>query len=188
MIITFNGDHGSGKSTIAKKIAEEIDYPRYYMGQIFRDLAKKRNLTLIEYLKLGETDSSIDKDVDDRIVELAKEKKDFVIESRTAWHFIPESLKIFLKVDEAEGVKRMFRHLKKSDDRDNEDKRLKTLQDVLQSNRKRKSADDKRYKKYYGIDGNDMNNYDLVLDTTNLSIDEVFQKILLFIQNKMQKN
>lgn len=186
MIISFNGDEGSGKSTIAQKVADDLDYPRHYMGQIFRDMAKKRGLTLVEYLKLGETDPQVDKEVDDYLLKLAEEKKDFVIESRTAWHLIPTSLKIYLKVDEEEGAKRIFKELQKNNSR-NEDVKVDSVERVLASNHRRKETDDLRYKKYYGIDIRDPKNYDFVLDTTNLSKDEVFEKVLDFVKNNFKK-
>lgn len=184
MIISFNGDEGSGKSTIAKLVSAKLDYPRYYMGQIFRDMAAKRNLTLVEYLKLGETDPSIDKEVDDYLIDLSKKESDFVIESRTAWHFIPQSLKLYLHVDEEEGAKRVFSDLQKENQR-NEIKGDFSLDDILKKIRDRRETDDARYMKYYGIDIRDEKNYDLVLDTTDLSIEEVFEKVMGFISLKL---
>jgi len=184
MIISFNGDEGSGKSTIAKKVAEAIGYPRYYMGQIFRDMAAKRGLTLVEYLKLGETDPNIDKEVDDYLLKLAEEQSNFIIESRTAWHLIPHSLKIYLEVDEREGAKRIFKELQENNSR-NEDKKVDSIEDVLKSNQRRKETDDLRYKKYYGIDIRDPKNYDFVLDTTNLSREEVLDKTMAFVKERL---
>ena len=184
MIISFSGDAGSGKSTIAKKTAQALGYPRYYMGQIFRDLAKKRGLTLVEYLKLGEKDPNIDKEVDAYLVRLSQEKNNFVIESRTAWHFIPHSLKIYLKVTEEEGARRIFNHLQKENSR-NEDRNIRSVEDVLISNRRRRETDDKRYWQYYRINIHDPKQYDLVLDTTQLNIEEVFTKVMEFIRENM---
>jgi predicted cytidylate kinase len=189
MIISFNGDHGSGKSTIAEKISKELGYERVYLGQVFRNLAKERGFTLVEFAKLAETDPSIDMSVDAHIIELAKEKKDFVTESRTAWHFLPESLKIYLKVSPEEGARRMFEHLKsdKDSNRTNEDKGIETVEDVMESNKKRKEFDNIRYKKHYSIDPNNMSNYDLVIDTTNLTREEVLEKVLEFTKNEINK-
>ncbi|MDD3607445.1 MAG: cytidylate kinase family protein [Candidatus Moranbacteria bacterium] len=185
MIISFSGDIGSGKSTIAEKISEKIGYERFYMGQILRNIAKERKLTLIELLKRGESDPSIDKQIDDFIVKLSKENDNFIIESRTAWYFIPHSLKIYLKVSEQEGAKRIFDQLQNKNER-NEDRKLLTLEDVIRSNRNRRETDDKRYRAYYGIDISKMENYDFVLDTTNLSIDDVYDKTLAFIKNQIK--
>ena len=184
MIISFNGDEGSGKSTIAKKAASKLNYPRYYMGQIFRDMAAKRNLTLVEYLKLGETDPNIDKEVDDYLLSLAKKEDDFVIEGRMAWHLIPKSLKIYLQVDETEGAKRILGELQKENQR-NEIKGEASLSDIIQKVQERRKTDDKRYKKYYGVNIRKMENYDFVLDTTKFPIEKVFEKVMGFIESKM---
>lgn len=187
MIISFNGDEGSGKSTIAQKVADELNCPRYYMGQIFRDMAKKRGLTLVEYLELGEQDPSVDKEVDDHLLQLAKNETDFVIESRTAWHLIPQSLKIYLKVDEDEGARRIFLELqnKAAQEARNEVTKVETQEEIKERLKRRRETDDKRYKKYYGIDIRKEENYDWVVDTTNLTIEQVLQKVLAFVKDNI---
>ena len=186
MVISFNGDEGSGKSTIAKKVAEAINYPRYYMGQIFRDMAKKRDLTIVEYVKLGETDPRIDKEVDDYFIDLAEKEKNFVLESRTAWHLLPDSLKIYLRVDEREGAKRIFKQLREETGNSrNEMKKAGSLEDVLENISRRRETDDLRYKKYYGVNIRDPKNYDLFLDTTNLTQEEVFECVINFIKKRI---
>lgn len=185
MVISFNGDHGSGKSTIAKMIAKKINYPRYYMGQIFRDLAEKEGLNLAEFQSLCEKDPSADKKVDTYLVDLSKKEKDFIVESRTAWHFIPNSLKIYLKVSEKEGAKRIFNEIEKSSARSKEDKNLNSIANIIISERNRKENNDRRYQKYYGIKIHNDSNYDFILDTTNLSVEKVFEKTMEFIQSKM---
>ncbi|OGI35115.1 MAG: hypothetical protein A2259_03935 [Candidatus Moranbacteria bacterium RIFOXYA2_FULL_43_15] len=184
MIISFNGDEGAGKTTIGKKVAQKIGFNYHYTGQIFRDMAEKRGLTTVEYLKLGETDPSIDKEVDDYVVKLAKEEDDFLIDSRMAWHFIPHSLKIYLQVDELVGVKRIYEQLKEKNTR-NEVRSVRSLETVLAKIRERKETDNKRYLQYYGVNIHDKKNYDFVLDTTALSREEVFEKVMEFINSKM---
>ena len=176
-IISFNGDHGSGKSTIAKKLAKDLGYERFYMGKIFRNMAEEEGVSYADFLELLKKDSSYDKKVDAYVVDLANTKDNFIIESRTAWHFIPTSFKIYLKVDEKEGAKRMFADYLETEHRKNESNSIKSLEDILRISRHRKEEDDKRYKKIYDIDTNDMSQYDLVLDTTNLSKEEVYKKI-----------
>ncbi len=184
MIVSFNGEHGSGKSTIAEKISDALGYSRFYMGQIFRDMAKDRGLTLEEFQKIHKYDSSADRAVDDYVVKLSKENDNFVIESRTAWHFIPNSLKIYLKVDINEAARRISEEAH-SENRKNELTNSESLEEIARNLQERRERDDDRYKRYYGINIRDEKNYDFVLDTTNLTIEEVFQKVLDFIKSKI---
>lgn len=180
MIITINGDHGSGKSTIAKKLAEKLRFEHFSAGDFYRAMAQERGMTLLEILELGEKDPSIDKEVDDRTKKIGIKKDNFIMDSRLAWHFIPNSIKILLKVDEEEGAKRMI----KANGRDNEDKNRKTIGDIIQSNRRRLKTDNKRYEMYYNLNVWDKENYDFVLDTTDLDIEEVLEKVLEFVKSK----
>lgn len=185
MIITLSGKPGSGKSTIAKMLAEKLGFKRYYMGEIRRRLAKSRGLTLEEFNKLGEKEIFTDKEVDEYQKRLGETEDNLVIEGRVAFHFIPNSLKIFLDVNEEEGARRIFQSLQESNDR-NEGMDLNTPDDVLESIQKRMESDNFRYQKYYNLDVFNPKHYDFVLDTSNLSIEEVFQKIYKFIAQKMK--
>lgn len=186
MIISFNGDHGSGKSTIAEKIADVIGYSRFYIGQIFRDMAKERGVTLEEFQKMHKYDSSADKAVDDYVVKLSKENDNFVIESRTAWYFIPHSLKIYLKVSDEEAAKRILKEAN-SENRKNELVNVSSLKEVIKNLRERKERDDGRYRRYYGINIREEKNYDFILDTTGLSINEVFERVIKFVKSKINE-
>lgn len=176
MIISFGGNIGSGKSTAAKKLAEKLGWPRYYIGGILREQAKERGLTIEEFYKLGETDPSIDKGVDDYQRELGKNQDNFIIEGRTSWFLIPHSFKIFLAVDEKTGAERVLHSILKSDQR-NEGQGVTTIEEMIKVNRQRKQSEIDRYWTYYQKDIFDLSNYDLVIDTTNLSPEEVFERI-----------
>lgn len=186
MIISFNGDHGSGKSTIAEKVSSVLGYSRFYIGQIFRDMAKEKDMTLEDFQKLHKYDSSADKAVDDYVVKLSKENDNFVIESRTAWHFIPNSLKIYLKVSDQEAARRILKELN-SENRKNELVDVSSEEEIVKNLRDRKERDDDRYRRYYGINIRKESNYDFVLDTTDLSIEEVFKKVMDFIKSKINE-
>jgi len=185
MIITINGDEGSGKTTVAKKLAEKLNFTRYTTGEIFREMSRKRGLSLVEYLKMGETDPSIDKEVDDYVIKLSKEQDNFIIDSRVAWHFISDSLKIYLKVDEEEGAKRIYEEILKKDNRNETKKPPASVDYVMKKVQERRETDNKRYMQYYGINIRDKSNYDIVVDTTNLNPDQVFEEVLGFIRSKI---
>jgi len=176
MIITISGDAGAGKSTIAKMLSDRLGLPRYYIGGIRREKAKEKGMTLDEYNKLGENDPTTDFEVDNYQKELGELEDNFIIEGRTSWYFIPHSLKIYFKVNEREGAERISKELQAKNDR-NEGNNLKTVEDVMLSIQKRRKSDDFRYKKYFNIDIYNMENYDYIIDTSNLTKDEVFEKI-----------
>jgi len=184
MIISISGGAGSGKSTVAKKLAKKLDWPRYYMGGMRREMARKKGITLAEYNKLGEKNPETDSEVDEYQKKLGQTKDNFIVEGRTSWYFIPHSLKIYLDVDEKVAAERIFEELKGKHSR-NEDKNLKTMADVLRSQQARKKSDKKRYKKYYQFDAYDKKNYDFVLNTTKLNKNQVFAKIYDFIKSRL---
>ncbi len=189
MIISFSGAAGSGKSTIAEKLANDLDWPRYYIGGIRRMKAAERGLTLAEYNKLGEKDSSTDIEVDNYQKELGENEDNFIIEGRTSWYFIPHSLKIYLDVSSKEGARRVHLQLQKNKENNrNEDDNLDTFENVLNSMEKRKESDRERYKKYYNFDAYNLDHYDFVLDTTNLNEKEVYRRIKEFALKHLDKS
>jgi len=186
MIISLSGAPGSGKSTIAQRLADEYNWPRYYIGGLRREKAKMRGLTLTEYNQLGEIDPVTDQEVDSYQTELGRNQDNFIIEGRTSWYFIPHSFKIYLDVDSQEGAKRIFQGLQKKNNR-NEDKDLSTWEAVWESNKKRIASDCRRYRKYYDIDVYNPKNYDFYLDTSKLTAAEVFLAVSRAVQKELDK-
>lgn len=184
MIISVGGYMGSGKSTLAKQLAEKLGWKYYYIGGLRRTKAKERGMTLAEYNKLGEIDPTTDSEVDSYQTELGQKEDNFVIEGRASWNFIPQSLKIYLEVDQRVAAERIFGDLQKSTTR-NEDHELKTVEEVLESLKKREQSDRVRYQKYYGFDVYDPNHYDLVIDTSSLAPGQVFELIWSFVSEKL---
>ena len=186
MIIAISGAPGSGKSTVAKKLAKKLNWPYFYLGKIRRIKAHDLGLTLAEYNKLGETNPRTDLEVDQYQKKLAKKYRQMIIEGRTSWFFIPDSIKIFIDVDERVGAVRVFKELQKTNLR-NEDKNLKTVEAVLRSHRQRKLSDLKRYKKYYKINNVfAKKNYDYILNTTRLNKQQVFNRTYAYVKKRLK--
>lgn len=185
MIITISGTPGSGKSTVAKLLSEKLHASRIYVGGIRRELATKKKMTLEELNDYALTHPETDVDVDMAAAAearlLVKKGKVVIVEGRTQFHFLPESLKLFIDVDPKEGARRIWGAMKNDPARKNEGSAT-TLRDVEKLTREREENDQKRYQKYYHFDYRDRSYYDLVIDTTMLSKEKVFEKVLMFVE------
>lgn len=187
MIISISGVAGSGKSTIAQMLAEKLSWPRYYIGGLRREAARKQGLSIEEYNKLGETDPETDTEVDEYQKKLGKTQDNFIIEGRTSWYFIPHSLKIYLDVSPEAGAKRIFGSLQAKNNSRNEGAGLTSWQEVMAGTQERLASDNKRYRQYYDIDPCDRKNYDFYLDTTESGPDQVFEQVYEWVKSRLDR-
>ncbi|MEK6939665.1 MAG: (d)CMP kinase [Nanoarchaeota archaeon] len=191
MIITISGTPGSGKSTAAEMLAKKLKAERIYVGGIRRELAREKGLTLQELNQYAATHPETDVDVDKKAAatarELEKKGKIVIVEGRTQFHFLPESVKIFMKVNPEEGAKRIWKDLqnKATQEKRNEGN-IPSFEAMKKRIYEREEEDAARYKKYYKIDHRDESPYDLVIDTTKLTPTETVEKIISFITPKMK--
>lgn len=176
MIITITGLPGSGKTTVVKQLSEMLGIPWYSVGNLRGKMAEERGMTIDELNALGETEAFTDKEVDEYQTKLGQSGESFIIDGRLSWYFIPNSFKIFLDVNPNVGAQRIYDASKKGE-RDDE-KAYESVEEVKQFIADRVASDISRYQKYYEVDFLDRSNYNLVLDTTNLTIEEKARIIL----------
>jgi CMP/dCMP kinase len=177
MKITLSGTAGSGKSSVAKKIAEKLGYKHFSMGDFQRELALEHGLTILEWGKLEATDKKYDLMVDEKQKQIGTDNDEFVMDSWLAALFIPDSVKIFLTADIDECVRRRLGHKRKEENFDD-------IKIAKENMLERKKVNRDRWIEFYDFDITDLNNYDLVIDTTNITIEEVVDKVLEYINNK----
>jgi len=188
MKITISGTLGSGKSTVAKMLAEKLNYKIYSTGGFMRELASSRNLTLSELTLIANKDPSIDKQIDDYQVKLGKEQDNFILEGRLGFHFVPDSIKIFLKCDEKTAAKRILKGLKEKDPSRLKEGLSEDEKSILESLRKRRASENQRYSKLYRVNQDAPKNFDIIIDTTQISPEDVCEKALAFIKNNHSRN
>lgn len=175
MIITIGGKAGSGKSTIAKELAKKLNLKHYSIGDLQRNIAKEKGITLIELSRLEEKDDSIDKELDEKQKELGEKENNFVIDGRLSAFFIPNSIKIFLDADEKIRAERILKDERSTEENKNLDKAIKNIKE-------REESEDKRYERYYGFNCYDKSKFDFIVDSSNLAVEEVVDKILSLIK------
>lgn len=188
-IITISGTPGSGKSTIAKNLLKKIPAKRIYTGGLWRDLAKGKNMTLEQFRDYAAQNHQVDADLDKRVAEEARRlatKSLVVVEGRVQFHFIPESIKIFIKADIKETAKRVWKEMQDLDSETRKaEARVNSLEDMEIKQQERRDSDIERYYDIYKIDYTDESQYDFILDTTNINAQESTQKVLDFIEKTL---
>jgi CMP/dCMP kinase len=186
MIITVAGMPGAGKSTLAKKIAVELHLKHYYMGQIMRDAAGKKGMDILSYLKFLESHPEEERNHDAFIEEKGKTEDNFIIEGRVAYHFIPQSIKLFLEVDPKVGAERIFNDIKTNPKRN--EKNYQSVKEVEIYLEGIQETCNKRYQSLYSINPFDSSQFDIVVDTTDLSEGEAFAAVLEEIKKFKQSS
>ena len=173
MIITLGWHLGAGKSTLGRKLAEFYWYKKYSTGDFMRELALERWISLIDLGHEAETDGwIIDNILDNRQIRLWKEEDNFIIDGRLAFHFIPHGIKIFLTIDPLEAARRVFQDQSRSWVESHE-----TIAHAAENIITRRMSENERYMKYYGLNIYNMWSYDIVIDTTMKTVEEVFEII-----------
>jgi cytidylate kinase len=166
--ITIAGDIGSGKSTIARKLADSLGVEPLSTGGIQRQLAQQRGLTVLELNKLAEDDPSIDREIDGYLMRLPD--GELVVESRMAWHFVPNTLKLYLYISDGAAARRIIGAQRIDED-------YGTIANAAQPIMARRLSEIIRFKKYYDVDIDELHNYDLVIDTTFAAVDQVVEQV-----------
>lgn len=172
-IISIAGDLASGKTTVTNMMAEELGYSIYKNGAYFRQLAAEHGMSVTEFNVYVESHPEIDRSIELSATNYAKEHDNFIIDARLGWYSVPESFKVYLTVELEESARRAF-----GDPDRKKTENFETIEEYKEDLKKRYQLENDRYFKLYGVNKNDMNNYDFVLDTTHITPGEVKTKIL----------
>ena len=155
MLITVSGPPGSGKSTLATALAAELDYEHVSGGDVFRALAAEEGVSLAEFNRMAEEDDRIDRDLDRRLRETARDREDLVLESRLSGWMAGEhaDLKIWLDAPLDVRAARVA------------DREERPVAEARADTEAREESEAARYREYYGIDFSDRSIYDLAVNT-----------------------
>ena len=170
--ITLTGDLGSGKSAVSSLLCEETGYQYLSTGRIQRQLAAEMGLDTLEMNRLADTDPTIDERIDGVFVSLNENPDGYVVDSRLAWFFIPGSLKVYLKVDTFVAAQRIL------NDPSRNSEQYSSVEEAVNKIKARKASENARFLSKYGADCTDMDQFDLVVDTTERTPEEVAALIL----------
>ncbi len=126
-------------------------------------------------------DTIIDTDIKEKGKEINKEYRPnqiWIIDSRLAFSNIPNSFSVRLTSNSEVAAERLFN----DKTRGIEDSRYNTLLEAKVERERRLTGEVKRYKQRYGIDLENPDNYDLIIDTSYASIEDISDIIIKGLQ------
>lgn len=163
MKIAISGKSGCGNSSVSKMVADRLGLR--LINYTFRTMAQERGMSFQEFSRLAENDTSYDRLLDRRQVEMAKEG-DCVLGSRLAiWLLSDADLRVYLTASVEVRAARIGRREEKS------------YEIALGETLDRDKRDRARYLKLYGIDNDHYDFADLIIDTEKLEAYDVADKI-----------
>jgi CMP/dCMP kinase len=178
VVICISGMTGSGKSTVAKKLADKYGLGYFSGGNALKILAQEEGYESdvrgwwetaegLNFLKQRMADPVFDKKIDEKLLELAAEGN-VVLDSWTVPWLLNEGFKVWLEASPQVRAKRVVTRDSISDE-----EALKALTEKDERTRQ-------IYKSLYGFDlGHDLTPFNLVLATDELDPDDIFYAVSL---------
>lgn len=170
--ITITGDLGSGKSAVSAILCERLDYEKFSTGKVQRELANRYGMTTLQLNEYAETHPEIDDEIDSVFIEFNVSPKGLIVDSRMAWHFMPDSFKVFLMVPVEVAAHRIM------SDTSRKGEQYESLDHAVRDLRARKASENRRFLDKYNADCTDPGNFDLAVNTAALRPEEVASIIL----------
>lgn len=171
--LLLSGLSGTGSTTAARAIAADLGLTYVYGGQIFRTMAQERGVSLEDLAESLERDQETEREIDRRLI-AAGQQDNVLVEGRTIGWIFPRdisAIRIWLTCDLEERLRRV----------QHREHHPRSAENLL----RRESSDNRRYQALYGIEPGDFAPFDLVLDTTFLSVGEVVERIETFLRERV---
>ncbi len=178
IVICVSGMTGSGKSTVAKRLATRYGLGYFSGGNALKTLAQEEGYDPdirgwwetsdgLRFLQQRMGDPIFDKRIDEKLLALA-ERGNVVLDSWTMPWLLKEGFKIWLEASPQVRAKRVVK-------RDGI-----SIEEAIKALTAKDEKTREIYKGLYGFDlGHDLSPFDLVLTTDDLDPDEVFYAVSL---------
>jgi cytidylate kinase len=178
IVICISGMTGSGKSTVAKKLADKYGFDYFSGGNALKALAQEEGYDSdvtgwwetaegLKFLQQRMGDPAFDKRIDEKLLELA-EQGNVVLDSWTMPWLLKDGFKIWLEASPQVRAKRVVTR----DDI--------SIEEAIKAMKEKDEKTRQIYNRLYGFDlGHDLSPFNLVLVTDELDPDEVFHAVRL---------
>ncbi len=173
-MICISGNIAVGKTEVASLIAQKLEYGIYKASESFRKMARENNMDLVTFNDYVKANPEIDRNIEAKTKEVIDSNTHMIIDARLGFYLGPKAFRVYMTADENVAAERLFNASKK---RGKEEDYIDVKQ-AREAIKIREASEQERYLKLYNVDIHDMDNYDYVIDTTNLEPEEVASKII----------
>ena len=171
LFVTVSGPPGCGATALCEQLSEAMDCPYVSGGDIFRDLAEDRGMSLTQLTAEAQASDEIDRALDRRLLSIAEKwgasNRPFVLESRLAGWLTGNRADLRVWLDAPEEVRKG---------------RIDGREETTAEMSVREVNEAGRYQSYYDIDIDDRSFYDLQLNTARWSKEGVAALVLAAIE------
>jgi cytidylate kinase len=187
IVVCISGMAGTGKSTLAKKLARKYKLKYYSGGDALKELARDEGYNPssrgwwespkgLSFLEKREKNLKFDKAVDAKLLKYTQQENVLLDSWAMPW-LLKTGFKIWLVASEEKRAERIAKRDKIA------------VKEALQVLKEKEARTKAIYKKLYGFRlGEDFEPFNLVLDTANLDAEEVFQVLCMVIENVALKS
>jgi cytidylate kinase len=170
--IAISGELGSGKTLLSKLLSEKLNCELISIGIIQRKLAEKYGMSIIDFNKYMEKHQEIDIECDNMIKDYGISTSCLILDSRLAWYFIPNSYKIHLIIDQTIATERIFI------DKTRNNEKYVNIDETKRDIYLRKVSEKTRFQRIYNINIDDFTNYNLIIDSSHISPEDLVKTVL----------
>jgi cytidylate kinase len=161
MRITVSGLPGSGTTSLARYLASKPGFLLISAGEVFRQMAEERGMSLSEFGMLAEQEPEIDRLIDCRQKEIALASDNIIIEGRlSGWMVAEADLKCWLSAS----LERRACRIQARD-------QIEDIETAALLTEERERSESIRYQEYYGIDISDLSPYHIVLNSERWGVE-----------------
>ncbi len=171
--VTVSGLSGVGKGTVAEAIAQALGLRKIAMGDVFRKIAKERNLELEKFSAVREAE--IDYDLEITALECAM-AGGVVLDGRMTGLAAGDyaDCRILLECGMEDKSVRVAKREKI------------TVDEARKKLMERDAADSAKYVKLYGSDGSDRAIYDVVIETSNMDMETTQREAVKIVRQVLK--
>jgi predicted cytidylate kinase len=170
--ITLSGFAGTGKSTIGMVFSDKYGYEFISVGNFSRDFAQKEyGMTINQFQEKCKNEPELDSLIDERFSKECNSKSTIVVDYRLGFKFINDAFHVLLVASDEVAASRISKANRKNEDTD------------LKSIKERNAIMKQRFIDAYGVDFTDIQNYHIVINTDNLTPEEIAEFIINSSEN-----